>query len=50
MPGVFHDARIYAEPWGFDLAEIRVPVRLWVENLMTRERSPYDTHFQGPEK
>lgn len=27
--GVFHDARIYAEPWGFDLAEIRVPVRLW---------------------
>ena len=28
----------------------RVPVRLWVENLMTRERSPYNTHFQGPEK
>jgi pimeloyl-ACP methyl ester carboxylesterase len=27
--GVFHDARIYAAPWGFDLAEIRVPVRLW---------------------
>lgn len=27
--GVFHDARIYAEPWGFDPAEIRVPVRLW---------------------
>lgn len=27
--GVFHDARIYAEPWGFDLADIRVPVRLW---------------------
>jgi pimeloyl-ACP methyl ester carboxylesterase len=27
--GVFHDARIYAEPWGFDLSEIRVPVRLW---------------------
>jgi pimeloyl-ACP methyl ester carboxylesterase len=27
--GVFHDARIYAEPWGFDVAEIRVPVRLW---------------------
>jgi cytochrome c oxidase accessory protein FixG len=26
----------------------RVPVRLWIENLMTRERSPYDTHFQGP--
>ena len=27
--GIFHDARIYAEPWGFDLAEIRVPVWLW---------------------
>jgi pimeloyl-ACP methyl ester carboxylesterase len=27
--GVFHDARIYAEPWGFDPATIRVPVRLW---------------------
>ncbi|MEO1493537.1 MAG: cytochrome c oxidase accessory protein CcoG [Pseudomonadota bacterium] len=26
----------------------RVPVRLWIENLMTGERSPYDTHFQGP--
>jgi pimeloyl-ACP methyl ester carboxylesterase len=27
--GVFHDARVYAEPWGFDLSEIRVPVRIW---------------------
>jgi pimeloyl-ACP methyl ester carboxylesterase len=27
--GVFHDARIYAEPWGFELGEIRVPVRFW---------------------
>jgi len=27
--GVFHDARIYAAPWGFDLSEIRVPIRLW---------------------
>jgi len=27
--GVFHDARIYAEPWGFDVERIRVPVRLW---------------------
>ncbi len=26
----------------------RVPVTLWIENLMTRERSPYQTHFQGP--
>ena len=34
-------------PAGSDLPE-RVPVRLWVENLMTLERSPYDTHFQGP--
>jgi pimeloyl-ACP methyl ester carboxylesterase len=27
--GVFHDARIYAEPWGFDLREIRVPTSFW---------------------
>ena len=27
--GVFHDARIYAAPWGFKLEEIRVPVRVW---------------------
>ncbi len=27
----------------------RLPVRLWVENLVTRERSAYDTHFQGPD-
>lgn len=27
--GVFHDARIYAEPWGFDLGEIRVPTSFW---------------------
>jgi pimeloyl-ACP methyl ester carboxylesterase len=27
--GVFHDARVYAEPWGFDLGQIRVPVRIW---------------------
>jgi pimeloyl-ACP methyl ester carboxylesterase len=27
--GVFHDARIYAEPWGFDLSEIRVPTSFW---------------------
>lgn len=27
--GVFHDARIYAEPWGFELSEIRVPTRFW---------------------
>ena len=23
------DAEIYAEPWGFPLEEVRVPVRLW---------------------
>ncbi|MEM8790692.1 MAG: cytochrome c oxidase accessory protein CcoG [Pseudomonadota bacterium] len=34
-------------PAGSETQE-RVPVRLWVENLMTRERSSYDTHFQGP--
>jgi pimeloyl-ACP methyl ester carboxylesterase len=27
--GVFEDAEIYAQPWGFALEEIRVPVRVW---------------------
>ncbi|HJT82290.1 MAG TPA: alpha/beta hydrolase [Chthoniobacterales bacterium] len=27
--GVMLDAQIYAQPWGFPLNEIRVPVRLW---------------------
>jgi pimeloyl-ACP methyl ester carboxylesterase len=27
--GVTADYRIYGEPWGFDLGEIRVPVTLW---------------------
>jgi pimeloyl-ACP methyl ester carboxylesterase len=27
--GVMADAQIYAEPWGFSLEEVRVPVRLW---------------------
>jgi pimeloyl-ACP methyl ester carboxylesterase len=27
--GVMMDAKIYAEPWGFSLEDIRVPVRLW---------------------
>jgi pimeloyl-ACP methyl ester carboxylesterase len=27
--GVLADAQIYAEPWGFALRNIRVPVRLW---------------------
>lgn len=27
--GVMTDAEIYAEPWGFSLEEVRVPVRLW---------------------
>ena len=27
--GVMTDARIYAQPWGFSLEDIRVPVRLW---------------------
>ncbi|MEM7179022.1 MAG: cytochrome c oxidase accessory protein CcoG [Pseudomonadota bacterium] len=28
----------------------RIPVTLWIENLFTRERSPYTTHFQGPDE
>jgi pimeloyl-ACP methyl ester carboxylesterase len=27
--GVMIDAEIYAEPWGFSLEDVRVPVRLW---------------------
>jgi pimeloyl-ACP methyl ester carboxylesterase len=27
--GVIADAQIYAEPWGFSLEDIYVPVRLW---------------------
>ena len=27
--GVMADAEIYARPWGFQLEEVRVPVRLW---------------------
>jgi pimeloyl-ACP methyl ester carboxylesterase len=27
--GVMADAEIYAEPWGFPLEEVRVPVQLW---------------------
>jgi pimeloyl-ACP methyl ester carboxylesterase len=27
--GVLADAEIYAQPWGFGLEEVRVPVRLW---------------------
>jgi pimeloyl-ACP methyl ester carboxylesterase len=27
--GLMLDAEIYAQPWGFPLEEIRVPVRLW---------------------
>ena len=27
--GVIMDAQIYAEPWGFPLEEVHVPVRLW---------------------
>ena len=27
--GVMIDAQIYAQPWGFPIEEIRVPVRLW---------------------
>lgn len=27
--GVIADAQIYAQPWGFSVEEVRVPVRLW---------------------
>ncbi len=27
--GVFEDAEIYAQPWGFPLEDIRTPVRVW---------------------
>ena len=27
--GVMADAQIYAEPWGFAMEDVRVPVRLW---------------------
>src|SRR5215472_14874046 len=27
--GVIGDAQIYAQPWGFDIKDVRVPVRLW---------------------
>src|SRR6266550_3165350 len=27
--GVMADAQIYAQPWGFGIEEVRVPVRLW---------------------
>ncbi len=27
--GVMADAQLYAQPWGFSLSELRVPVRLW---------------------
>lgn len=29
LAGLFSDARIYGEPWPFDLGAIRVPVHLW---------------------
>src|SRR5256886_11874225 len=29
VEGVLVDARIYAEPWGFAIEDVRVPVRLW---------------------
>ena len=27
--GVMIDAQIYAQPWGFDIEDVRVPMRLW---------------------
>jgi len=37
-----------APPW-FDMPET-FNVRIWVENLETRDRTYYDTKFRGPEK
>jgi cytochrome c oxidase accessory protein FixG len=39
---------LLARPW-FAMPE-RTPVRLWVEDLATRERTYYETHFQAPEQ
>jgi hypothetical protein len=38
---------LLARPW-FTMQE-RMAVRIWVEDLVTRERAFYDTIFQGPE-
>ncbi len=32
VEGVMADAQIYAQPWGFRMEEVRVPVRLWHGN------------------
>jgi hypothetical protein len=37
-----------APPW-FDMPE-QFDVRIWVENLETRDRTYYDTQFRGPEE
>jgi pimeloyl-ACP methyl ester carboxylesterase len=29
LRGIVHEARILAKPWGFDPADIKIPVRLW---------------------
>ncbi len=34
--GAMSDAQIYAAPWGFDLAEVRVPTSVWVAGRDTR--------------
>jgi len=39
---------LLARPW-FTMRQ-RTSVRLWVENMATRERTYYDTLFEGPEK
>lgn len=46
VQGALADAIIYARPWGFDLADIRVPVALWYggqDFLIPRESlAPYE--------
>lgn len=39
--GVFHDARIYAEPWGFELKDIHVRTSFW----HGREDRNFDWHL-----
>ena len=43
--GAMSDAQIYARPWGFDLADVRVPVTLWIGGadslIPARSLEPY---------
>lgn len=48
--GVFEDAEIYTQPWGFPLAEIRVPVEIWhgtQDNNFAHTLTDYARHIPG---